>query len=164
MRTLRDVIDAVGGIKVYNPSTVYSHHNSNPKFLPGGYFFSGSEALLYARYRDPRNVYDRVDRQALILEGLFKAIFSLKTIPKIPEIIGLYKGNVLTDLHLAELSQFLCMAAKTDLDQVRFGGIPKDLLYIPAWEGFVWLEKEPGSLLDLMAQFQAGTWPPLEEE
>jgi LCP family protein required for cell wall assembly len=163
MRTMRDVIDAIGGIEVYNPSTVYSHHKNNPKYLPGGYFFSGSEALLYARYRDPRNVYDRVDRQALILEGLFKAIFSLKTIPKIPQIIGLYKGNVLTDMHLAELSQLLCMAAKTDLDQVRFGRIPKDFLYNPGWVGFVWLEKEPGSLLELMSEFQAGTWPQLED-
>jgi len=164
MRNLRDVIDAVGGIEVYNPSTVYSIHKSNPKFPPGGYFFSGRDALLYARYRDPRNVNDRVDRQALILNGLFKAIFSLKTIPKIPQLIGLYKGNVLTDLHLAELSQFLCLAAKTDLDQVRFGRIPKDLLYIPDWEGFVWLEKEPGSISDLMTEFQAGDWPVLSEE
>jgi LCP family protein required for cell wall assembly len=164
MRTMRDVIDAIGGIEVYNPSTVYSYHKSNPNYLPGGYFFSGSDALLYARYRDPRNVYDRVDRQVLILEGLYKAIFSLKTIPKIPQIIGLYKGNVLTDMHLAELSQLLCMAAKTDLDQVRFGRVPKNFLYNPGWEGFVWLEKEPGSLLELMSGFQAGTWPLLEDE
>jgi anionic cell wall polymer biosynthesis LytR-Cps2A-Psr (LCP) family protein len=97
------------------------------------------------------------------MEGLFKALFSLKTIPKIPELIGIYKGNVLTNLHLAELSQFLCLAAKTDLDQVKFGRIPKDILYIPDWEGFVWLEKEPGSITDLMIQFQAGTWPAAEE-
>jgi LCP family protein required for cell wall assembly len=164
MRALRDVIDAVGGIPVYNPAKVYSWNSPGVKFMPGGYFFSGKDALLYARYRDPKNFSDRVDRQAIVLEGLFKAIFSLKTIPKIPEIIGAFKGNVLTDMHLAELSQFLCLAAKTDLDQVRFGRIPKDLLYIPGWEGFVWLEKEPGSITDLMKQFQDGSWPVLEEE
>jgi LCP family protein required for cell wall assembly len=159
MRTFREVVDAVGGIKVYNPSPVYSFKKGNPKFPAGGYFFSGSEALLYARYRDPSNVYDRVARQALIMEGLFQALFSLKTIPKIPELIGIYKGNVLTDLHLAELSQFLCLAARTDLDQVKFGRIPKDILYIPDWEGFVWLEKEPGSIKLLMEDFQAGIFP-----
>ncbi len=160
MRTLRDVIDAIGGIEVYNPSPVYSFQQPNqPKFLIGGYFFSGQDALLYARYRDPKNVVDRVDRQAIVLEGLFKQIFSLSTIPKIPKLIGLYKGNVLTDMHLAELSQFLCLASRVDFEDVRFGSIPKDTLYIPDWEGFVWLEKEPGSIKELLGEFQAGSWP-----
>jgi LCP family protein required for cell wall assembly len=165
MRTFRDVIDAVGGIAVYNPSPVYSHQQVNqPKVLIGGYFFSGSDALAYARYRDPRNVNDRVDRQAIILEALFKSIFSLSTIPKIPELIGLYKGNVITDMHLAEISQFLCLAARVDLDDVRFGRIPKEELYIPDWKGFVWLEKEPGFIKGLLEDFQDGTWPVRESE
>ena len=165
MRTFRDVIDAVGGIEVYNPSPVYSYQQVNqPKVLVGGYFFSGSDALAYTRYRDPRNVNDRVDRQAIILEALFKSIFSLSTIPKIPELIGLYKGNVLTDMHLAEISQFLCLAARVDLDDVRFGRIPKEQLYIPDWKGFVWLEKEPGFIKALLEDFQDGTWPFRESE
>jgi anionic cell wall polymer biosynthesis LytR-Cps2A-Psr (LCP) family protein len=125
---------------------------------------SGNNALLYARYRDPRNVNDRVDRQAIVLKGLFKAVFSLSTIPKIPEIIGAFKGNVLSDMHLAELSQFLCMAAKVEIENVRFGVIPREELYIPDWEGFVWLEKEPGFIRDLMAQFMEGTWPESTED
>jgi LCP family protein required for cell wall assembly len=164
MRAFRDVIDAVGGIEIYNPSPVYSQHNSQPKVAIGGYFMSGNDALLYARYRDPRNVNDRVDRQAIVLKGLFKAVFSLSTIPKIPEIIGAFKGNVLSDMHLAELSQFLCMAAKVEIDNVRFGVIPREELYIPDWEGFVWLEKEPGFIRDLMAQFMEGTWPESTED
>ena len=160
MRTFRDVVDAIGGIEVYNPAPVYSFHQPNhPKYPTGGYFFSGQSALLYARYRDPKNSVDRVDRHAIIMKGLFKQIFSLSTIPKIPELIGLYKGNVLTDMHLAELSQFLCLAAQTDFNDVRFGRIPKDSLYIPDWEGFVWLEKEPGSIESLLHEFQEGTWP-----
>jgi anionic cell wall polymer biosynthesis LytR-Cps2A-Psr (LCP) family protein len=165
MRTFRDVIDAVGGIEVYNPSPVYSHQQVNqPKVLTGGYFFSGNDALLYTRYRDPRNVNDRVDRHAIILKALFKSIFSLSTIPKIPELIGLYKGNVLTDMHLAEISQFLCLAARVDLDDVRFGQIPKEELYIPDWKGFVWLEKEPGFIRALLEDFMEGTWPIRESE
>jgi len=160
MRTFRDVVDALGGIEVYNPAPVYSFQQPNqPKVLVGGYFFSGQDALLYARYRDPKNSLDRVDRHAIIMQGLFKQIFSLSTIPKIPELIGLYKGNVLTDMNLAELSQFLCLAAQTEFEDVQFGRIPKDSLYIPDWEGFVWLEKEPGSIKSLLDEFQAGNWP-----
>jgi len=160
MRTFRDVVDALGGIEVYNPAPVYSFHQPNqPKFPVGGYFFGGQEALMYARYRDPNNSIDRVDRHAIIMKGLFKQVFSLSTIPKIPELIGLYKGNVLTDMHLAELSQFLCLAAQTDFEDVQFGRIPKDSLYIPDWVGFVWLEKEPGSIETLLHDFQDGNWP-----
>ena len=160
MRIFRDVIDAIGGIKVYNPSPVYSSHQSNkPVLLAGGYFFSGNDALLYARYRNPLNVYDRVDRHEIILEALFEQIFSISVIPKIPEMIGLYKGNILTDMHLAEIGQFLCLAAKIDKDGIKFTRIPKDGLYIPAWEGFVWLEKEPGTIKLLLEDFMAGNWP-----
>jgi anionic cell wall polymer biosynthesis LytR-Cps2A-Psr (LCP) family protein len=103
-----------------------------------------------------------VDRQAIVLKALFDQIFSLSTIPKIPQLIGLYKGNVLTDMHLAELSQFLCLAARTNIGDVQFGRIPKDYLYIPDWEGFVWLEKEPGSITELLGRFQDGSWPDVE--
>lgn len=160
MRTFRDVIDVLGGIEVYNPSPVYSFQQKNqPKVLAGGYFFSGQDALLYARYRDPRNVNDRVDRHAIIMKGIFKQIFSISTIPKIPEIIGLYKGNVLTDMHLAEISQFICLAAQMEFEEIQFGRIPKDILYIPDWEGFVWLEKEPGTIEGILDDFQNGHYP-----
>jgi LCP family protein required for cell wall assembly len=160
MRTFRDVVDALGGIEVYNPAPVFSFHQPNqPKFPVGGYFFGGQEALMYARYRDPQNSVDRVARHAIIMKGLFKQVFSLSTIPKIPELIGLYKGNVLTDMRLAELSQFLCLAAQTDFEDVRFGRILKDSLYIPDWVGFVWLEKEPGSIEAFLYEFQEGNLP-----
>jgi hypothetical protein len=65
----------------------------------------------------------------------------------------------LTDLHLSEVSQLACLAAKTDLDQVIFTRIPKDLLYIPDWESSPWLEKNPGSIEQFLADFQAGIYP-----
>ena len=159
MRILRDVIDAIGGIKVYNPSPVYSFHQKNqPKYPAGGYFFSGSDALLYARYRDPRNVYSRVDRQEIVLKAMYDQLFSLSTIPKIPELFGLYKANVLTDLSLAEISQFLCLAAKTPPDQVVFTKIPTKLLYIPDWASSPWLEKKPGSIEKFLDDFSQGIY------
>jgi LCP family protein required for cell wall assembly len=160
LRTFRDVIDAVGGIEIYNPSPLYSFHQSDkPVLRAGSYFFTGSDALNYARYRDPKNVYDRVDRQAIVLNALYEAVFSLSTIPKIPKLVGLYKGNVLTDLHLAEVSQFLCLAAIINPEEVRFSRIPKEALYFPDWEGFVWLEKKPGTIEAILNQFQEGAYP-----
>ncbi len=158
MRTFRDIIDIIGGIKVYNPSPLYSFQQNQPKVAVGGYFFSGTDALMYARWRDPRNVLDRVDRQAIVMKGVYEQVFSLSTIPKIPQIVGVFKNNVLTDLSLAEISQLACMAAKTDPAQVIFTKIPKDLLYIPDWESSPWLEKEPGSISKVMQDFMDGIY------
>lgn len=158
MRTFRDIIDAIGGIKVYNPSPLYSFHQNQPKYLAGGYFFSGNDALLYARYRDPRNVLDRVDRQAIVMKAVYEEVFSLSIIPKIPQIVGVFKNNVLTDLNLAEISQLACLAARTDPAQVAFTKIPKDLLYIPDWESSPWLEKEQGSIAKVLQDFMDGSF------
>ena len=158
MRTFRDIIDIIGGIKVYNPSPLYSFQQNQPKLGVGGYFFSGTDALMYARWRDPRNVLDRVDRQAIVMKGVYDQVFSLSTIPKIPQIVGVFKNNILTDLNLAEISQLACLAAKTDPAQVVFTKIPKDLLYIPDWESSPWLEKEPGSIAKVLQDFMDGNY------
>lgn len=159
MRAFRDIIDVIGGIEVYNPAPLYSYQQSYPKLLAGGYFFNGTEALMYARHRDPRNFLDRIDRQGIIMEAVFKQVFSLSTIPKIPKIVGIYRGNVLTDLSLAEVSQLACLAAKTDMDQVVFTRIPEDYLYIPDWTSSPWLEVEPGSVAKVMHDFMDGIFP-----
>lgn len=159
MRTFRDIIDLIGGIKVYNPSPLYSYQQTQPVVAIGGYFFSGTEALMYARYRDPRNVLDRVDRQAIIMKAVFEQAFSLSTIPKIPQLIGVFKGNLLTNLSLAEIYQLACMSAKTDLGQVTFTRIPQELLYIPDWPSSPWLEYEPGSISKVLNDFMDGILP-----
>jgi len=160
MYAFRDIIDIIGGIEVYNPAPLYSYQRTQPVMYAGGYHFSGTDALMFARYRDPRNSLDRVDRQAIIMQAVFERVFSLSTIPKIPKIIGIYKGNILTDLSLVEVSQLACMAAKTDLDQVKFNRIPKDSLYIPNWTGSPWLEVEPGSIAKLLQGFMDGGQSP----
>lgn len=159
MKAFSDIIDAIGGIKIYNSYPLYSYQKTNPVLPIGGYVFSGQDALMYARHRDPRNSLDRIDRQAIILKAVHEQIFSLATIPKIPEFIGIYKDNVLTDLSLAEISQLACVAAKTNLEEVVFTRIPKDLLEIANWEGSPWVEHEPGSVSKVLKDFMEGIYP-----
>lgn len=162
MQIFREVVDTLGGIEVYNPAPVYSFQQKNqPKFPAGGYYFMGKEALMYARWRDPRNSYDRVDRQSIVIQAICEKAFQLESIPKLPEIISSFRGNVLTDLNLAEISRLLYLAATLPEDQIHYTRIPKDELY---WSGTVWLEKEPGTIQGIMDQFAAGEWPPPEAE
>jgi len=162
MQIFREVVDTLGGIEVYNPAPVYSFQQKNqPKFRAGGYYFMGQEALLYARWRDPRNSYDRVDRQSIVIQAICEKAFQLESIPKLPEIISSFRGNVLTDLSLAEISRLLYLAATLPEDHIHYTRIPKDELY---WSGTVWLEKEPGTIQGIMDRFAVGEWPPAEAE
>lgn len=167
MTIFADVVRAIGGIEVYNPSPVYSHHRKNrPMFPTGGYFFDGKDAQLYARYRDPRNEYDRVDRHSIVVKAIIESLFQPETVPHIPELLSTYKKNVVTDLSFAQLSQLLCLASKRDQVEVNFTRIPEEDLearrtYFPPLNGevFNWVEKEEGRIEEIMTQFQQGNWP-----
>lgn len=159
MQAYMYIINEIGGIKIYNPYTVYSYQETEPKYEIGGYVFSGEDALMYARYRDPRNSLDRIDRQAIIMKAVYEQVFSVSVIPAIPKLIGKRKDTVRTDLSLVEICQLACMAAKTDLDEVIFTRIPKDLLDIANWEGSPWIEKEPGSVSTVLKNFVEGIYP-----
>lgn len=156
MKAFEYIINEIGGIKIYNPYPVYSYQETGPKFEVGGYVMSGGDALMYARYRDPRNSLDRIDRQAIVMKAVYEEVFSIKMIPAIPKLIGKRMDTVLTDLSLVEISQLACMAAKTDLEEVVFTRIPKDLLEIANWEGSPWIEKEPGSVSRVLKDFFKG--------
>jgi len=165
MRAFRDVIDAMGGIKVYNPSPVYSFHNKKPKYLAGGMVMGGREALMYARTRDlTRNVLDRVDRHEIMLKAICEQAWSLEVIPHIPELVASYRGNVLTDMHLARISQLLCLSASLNPENIQYTRIPHKILYQPDWEGAVWLEKEKGAVKEWIATFQSPQGLPSSEE
>lgn len=167
MRIFVEVIDALGGIKVYSPYPIYNHNrgpNSKPAFAQGGYFFGGREAQLYARYRDPRNVLSRPDRHSILLKSVCEQIFSPEVVFRIPELMSAFKGNVLTDMSLAELSQLLCLSSQVGMDGVRYHTIPEEELYHPDWVGSVWLEKESGMIRELLGEFENGTLPPNETE
>jgi LCP family protein required for cell wall assembly len=167
MQIFKEIIDAIGGIEVFNPAPVYSHHKpKNPKVKEGGYLFDGKDAQLYARWRASKNVLDRVDRQAILLDAILKKAFDPRVIPRIPRLLATFKGNVLTDLHLAQISQLLCLASKLDEDDIVYTRIPKDDLvvgnmYFDPFENYVfcWLEKEEGTIQEIMTQFQKGEYP-----
>jgi LCP family protein required for cell wall assembly len=167
MKVFADVVRAIGGIEVYNPAPVYSFHQEKPKYPTGGYFFDGKDAQLYARWRDPRNMLDRVDRHSILVEAIIESLFQPETVPQIPELISAYHANVEMNLSLAQISQLLCLASKRDHVEVSFTRIPEeDLLArrtkFPPLNANIYnlVEKEPGRIETILQEFQAGNWPP----
>ena len=166
MTVFAEVVRAIGGLEVYNPAPVYSFLQEEPKFPVGGYLFDGKEAQFYARWRDPRNTLDRLDRHSIILEAMITSLFQPETVPQIPELISAYQDNVEMNLSLAELGQLLCLASRRDQVEVQFTRIPEeDLLARRTYFGpldanlYNLVEKEAGRIETILGKFQAGDWP-----
>jgi LCP family protein required for cell wall assembly len=167
MTVFADVVRAIGGLEVYNPAPVYSFLQEEPKFPVGGYLFDGKEAQFYARWRDPRNTLDRLDRHSILLEAIIESLFQPETVPQIPELISAYQDNVEMNLSLAELGQLLCLASKREHVEVIYTRIPEEELaarrtYFAPLDAHLYnlVEKEPGRIETILHEFQAGNWPP----
>jgi LCP family protein required for cell wall assembly len=167
MTIFADAVRAIGGLEVFNPAPVYSFLQEEPKFPVGGYLFDGKEAQFYARWRDPRNTLDRLDRHSILLEAIIESLFQPETVPQIPELVSVYQDNVEMNLSLAELGQLLCLASKREHVEVTYTRIPEEDLtarrtYFAPLDANLYnlVEKEPGRIETILGQFQAGNWPP----
>ena len=66
------------------------------------------------------NDFDRNIRQQLVLEAIFKRLFSLQTIPKIPKLFNTYIKNVTTNLDLGTIVSMTGTATKlTDSSRIK---------------------------------------------
>jgi len=172
MSIFKYMVNAVGGVKVQNPYPIYSKNQPGKvMFKAGGLYLDGQRAQLYGRYRDPSNKLDRVDRQSILLNGIWEAVFTPAVVPRIPGLIAAFRGNMVTDLHLAQISQLLCLTSRLDKSDIVYTRIPKDMIinrmtYFPPYDGYVFnfVEKEEGSIREIMTQFQEGNYPPAQEE
>jgi polyisoprenyl-teichoic acid--peptidoglycan teichoic acid transferase len=92
----KDVIDAIGGVKVDVGHEVFPekwHMGEGMQRL------GGRKALFYARYRGtPRADLDRIDHQQKLLAALRKQAFRWNTVTKMPAILKTTNENVDTDL------------------------------------------------------------------
>ena len=172
MTIFKDMVNAVGGIMVQNPHPVYSKNQPGKvMFRAGGLYLDGQRAQLFARYRDPSNKLDRVDRQSILLNGIWEAVFTPAVVPRIPGLVAAFRGNMVTDLHLAQISQLLCLTSRLDESDIVYTRIPKDTIinrmtYFEPLDGYVfnWVEKEEGAIREIMTRFQEGNYPPSQGE
>jgi LCP family protein required for cell wall assembly len=117
------LVDAIGGIDVNVPYAIHDNHYplENGKgyivlnISKGLHHFNGSQALAYARSRHQDSDYGRMQRQQLTLTVLAKALTSASMIAKVPDLLGIAKTSLWTNLNIDDLSQFLELAARADI-------------------------------------------------
>lgn len=175
MQAFTKMVDAVGGIDIYLPNEVDGRpFEGNPEdmgyFPAGQQHLNGEQALRFARIRKRYSDFVRMDNQNRVICALKEKITSPAVLPKIPEIIGALQDSVLTDLTPQQLAQMACLLPKLKPENLRFSGLPQEMLYSgqvysPQLKDETYiLNADFDDVRNQVDQFAAGSWPAQPDE
>ncbi|MGD8457405.1 MAG: LCP family protein [Anaerolineales bacterium] len=167
MRTFEDLIDAVDGVEVYleNPVDGRIGEENLGYFQAGWHTLNGEKALNLARIRKVDTVFDRANRQTLIICAFKDKILSPSAVKGIPQMISAFSGRILTDMSPSDISKLACLAPKLTGENLVFASFPREILepssvYDPEYNRDTFIfDVDFNILIDYIDQFLAGTWP-----
>lgn len=98
MKGFKDVVDALGGVQVYNGFAF-------DDFKAGEITLTGDEALRYVRMRkqDPEGDFGRQNRQKLVLDSILNKASSLDAVLNYPKVFKALGENVRTNMSFREM-------------------------------------------------------------
>lgn len=102
MESFKEIVDAVGGIKVNNQ---LDFELDNYMFPKGDITLTGDEALAYVRmrYGDPRGDFGRQDRQKQVIQSVIKKGASFNSLLNFKSIFNAIGNNVRTNMTFDEM-------------------------------------------------------------
>ena len=112
----RDIVNAVGGVKMYVPTTVNTIRGGGhtPITFPKGvYNFDGRDAMLYVRARHQDDDFHRMARQQIFMKALQKKLVKFGNLPKLPDIAKLFMSGVATDLKPMQILELAYLKWRT---------------------------------------------------
>ncbi len=137
---VKKIVEAIGGIDVYVEKNMYYNDyagNLHINLSKGQHHLSPREAVGYLRFRhDPMGDIGRTQRQQWFLRGLLTELKKPETITKIPDIVGVAKKYIKTNMSLYELTQFAMMTKNLEMDDIEIAtlpGAPNKRGYISYW-------------------------------
>lgn len=100
----KELVDAVGGVTVTVPEAV---EFGGVPIATGRQELDGTEALAYARYRDPATQGDagRIKRQWSILKGLGQALSGRDLASEVNQLLPAVEGHLRTDISATEFAE-----------------------------------------------------------
>ncbi len=108
MQGLSQLVDAVGGVDVYNDISWHDegYYKKGFDYHKGKLHMNGAEALGFVRMRhlDPRGDFGRNKRQRDVITAVVNKLESLGGVTKIKSVLNAVQGNVSTDLNFADMT------------------------------------------------------------
>ncbi|WP_301109841.1 LCP family protein [Sporosarcina sp.] len=121
MESFKDIVDAVGGIKIKNTLDfeIEGHH-----FPVGDLSMNGADALAFVRmrYDDPNGDFGRQDRQKYVIQEVLKKGASLKSLVNYRNIFSSIENNVRTNMTFEDMKELQANYKETvnHIDQLVF--------------------------------------------
>jgi anionic cell wall polymer biosynthesis LytR-Cps2A-Psr (LCP) family protein len=110
----KDVVNSLGGIDVTVSEELQDSCQTNPSgwcvIEPGEHHMDGGTALWYSRSRLTTSDFDRNRRAQEVIMAIFKKAVNLNMLVKVPELYGLYREYVDTDIQLSQVLPLLPLA------------------------------------------------------
>lgn len=138
-------VDWLGGVRVVVHESVYDRCGDFfVNYLPGEYDMDGQEALCYARARKNTSDFDRIRRQADVMDGIFRAVLDRLVANPADTATNIYKQFeylVSTDMDVVEIAAQAVHAV--------LGLRPEDVRYYRLTPPLVtrWIKPETGAYL-----------------
>lgn len=125
---VKNIVEALGGVDVYVEKPMHYHDWAGHLHIDldkGQQRLSSKDAVGYLRFRhDPMGDIGRTQRQQWFLRGVVNEMKKPETITKIPDIVGVARKYIKTNMSAYELTQFAMMAKHLDMDKVEIATLP----------------------------------------
>ena len=125
---VKAIVEALGGVDVYVEKNMRYHDwagHLHIDLTKGYHHLSPDEAVGYLRFRhDPMGDIGRTQRQQWFLRGLLTELKKPETVTKIPEIVGVAKKYIKTDMSMYDLTQFAMFTKNLDMDKIEIAVLP----------------------------------------
>ena len=115
--TFKRIVDALGGIDIYNPFYFNTYGGNggmdgeNFEFPEGDIHLYGSAALAYCRerYNLPNGDYGRSEHQTIVLKGIIQKLMSTETISRYDDLLSALQGQFLTNIDIDDIYKLVAM-------------------------------------------------------
>lgn len=150
------LVDAVGGITVDNPYTIYEPDSDVAMFPEGEIELDGDAALAFTRVRHQDGDDGRVMRQQLVLSALVDAARESDLLEDVPALLDLVGDAVRIDLPLPLQLRFARAAPNLKAEDVTFGTMTDRLTEGETDDGQWIYEADWETLPEYVQQWLAG--------
>ncbi|WP_227394318.1 LCP family protein [Jeotgalibacillus aurantiacus] len=114
-----DVVDALGGVEVEVPFTMYEQDSSDQAnaivLEEGRQTLKGEEALAFVRSRHQDSDIARGERQQEVMEAILSEMKSVTSISSYANVIDAIGDNLKTNMRFSEMREFISYATNSNL-------------------------------------------------
>jgi LCP family protein required for cell wall assembly len=131
------LVDAIGGVSIDNPySFTTDKYDQIITFPVGPQTLNGVQTAYYVRYvSETHSDWDRIERQNLVLQSIFKKLQDPAILPKIPGLFTQLADSMVTDLSPENIMDLTCVLKSVSETNIIQEYVHPDMITLGPEEG-----------------------------